>query len=140
MLRPESLATEASRVSRADADGAGGTDASPAPFAFRRVAITPPDGFADSRRARADLVALRKSVTLQRAARRYLPPFPSARSDRPILAPCRPDQFRRRSRACAGRFGRTVPDDERMACPPDVGGHRGTHLAESDEGDLQLFR
>ena len=33
-------------------------------------------------RARADLVALRKSVTLQRAARRYLPPFPSARSDR----------------------------------------------------------
>ena len=72
MLRPESLATEASRVSRADADGAGGTDASPAPFAFRRVAITPPDGFADSRRARADLVALRKSVTLQRAARRYL--------------------------------------------------------------------
>ena len=45
MLRPESLATEASRVSRADADGAGGTDASPAPFAFRRVAITPPDGF-----------------------------------------------------------------------------------------------
>ena len=80
-------------VSRADADGAGGTDASPAPFAFRRVAITPPDGFADSRRARADLVALRKSVTLQRAARRYLPPFPSARSDRPILAPCRPDQF-----------------------------------------------
>ena len=66
MLRPESLATEASRVSRADADGAGGTDASPAPFAFRRVAITPPDGFANSRRARADLVALRKSVTLQR--------------------------------------------------------------------------
>ena len=47
----------------------GGTDASPAPFAFRRVAITPPDGFANSRRARADLVALRKSVTLQRAAR-----------------------------------------------------------------------
>ena len=43
MLRPESLATE-SRVSRADADGAGGTDASPAPFAFRRLAITPPDG------------------------------------------------------------------------------------------------
>ena len=39
MLRPESLATEASRVSRADADGAGGTDASPTPFAFRRVAI-----------------------------------------------------------------------------------------------------
>src|SRR5271166_1028960 len=97
------IATEASRVSRADADGAGGTDASPAPFAFRRVAITPPDRFADTRRARADLVALRKSVTLQRAARRYLPPFPSARSDRPILAPCRPDQFRRRSRACAGR-------------------------------------
>ncbi len=30
---------------------------------------------------RADLVALRKSVTLQRAARRYLPPFPSARSE-----------------------------------------------------------
>src|SRR5271165_1456640 len=38
------IATEASRVSRADADGAGGTDASPAPFAFRCVAITPPDG------------------------------------------------------------------------------------------------
>ena len=64
MLRPESIATEASRVSRADANGAGGTDASPALFAFRRVAITPPDGFANSRRARADLVALRKSVTL----------------------------------------------------------------------------
>ena len=28
---------------------------------------------------------------------------PSARSDRPILAPCRSDRSRRRSRACAGR-------------------------------------
>ena len=39
----------------------------------------------------------------QRAARRSPRPSPSARSDRPILAPCRPDQSRRRSRACAGR-------------------------------------
>ncbi len=35
---------------------------------------------------------------------------------------------------------RTVPDDERMAGPPDVGGHRGAHLAESDKCDRQVFR
>ena len=47
--------------------------------------------------------ALRKSAPPQCAVRRHVRPTPSARSDRPILAPCRPDQYRRRSRACAGR-------------------------------------
>ena len=39
------------RKQLADDDGADGVDPSPAPFAFRHFAITPPDGFAGSRRA-----------------------------------------------------------------------------------------
>ena len=95
--------TEASTVSRSDADSAGGTDASPAPLAFPRFAITPPDGIAGSRHVQADPAAFRWSAPPQRAAPRYPRPSPSAQSDRLILAPCRRDQSRRRSRACAGR-------------------------------------
>ena len=43
-----------------------------APLAFPHFAITPPDDFAGSRRARADPAALRKSAPPQRAAPRYL--------------------------------------------------------------------
>src|SRR5271170_6190790 len=39
-LRPERLATAASSLSRSDGDGAGGTEASPAPLAFCRFAIS----------------------------------------------------------------------------------------------------
>src|SRR5208337_2474325 len=91
LSRREKLATKASSVSRSDADDAGSTDASPA--TFRPLAIIQPDGFADSRRARADS-ALRNSAPPQRPAARYRRSFRSPRSDRPILAPCRPDQSR----------------------------------------------
>ena len=90
-------------VSRSDADSTGGTDASPAALDFPRFAITPPDGIAGSRRVQADPAAFRWSEPPQRAAQRYPRPSPSAQSDRLILAPCRRDQSRRRSRACAGR-------------------------------------
>ena len=58
------LVTGASRGIASDADGVGGTDASPARLAFRRFAITPPDGIAASWRAPVVPVALRKSARL----------------------------------------------------------------------------
>ena len=90
----ERLATRQSSASPSDNDGAGGTNASLVPPEFRRFAITPPDGFACSRRAQADPAALRKSAPPQRAARRYRRPSPSGRSDRPIprlVGPINPD-------------------------------------------------
>ena len=82
---------------------ASATTSRAASFRNERPVLSSPDGFAGSRRARADPAAFRWSAPPQRAAPRYPRPSPSAQSDRLILAPCRHDQSRRRSRACAGR-------------------------------------
>jgi Gamma-glutamyltranspeptidase len=73
----------------------------PAPRFLPLRHLTPPDGTVGLPQIQADPAALCQSPPPRCAEWHYRRPSPTVRSDRPILAPCRPDRSRRRSRAYA---------------------------------------